>query len=178
MIGYANPPTQRHFLGFSNKAISANTSYKIAELIKKSSENPYIRHWAELITESVKDRDEVGEIKSIFSFLQDKTRYVRDPLGVEYIQTPPYILGRIELGTKPGLDCDDYTTLGLSLLRSLGYPTMIRLAGYGPSKDFSHVYGLVFSPKEDKWIVFDPIRKEKTLGWEAPYATIKADLEI
>jgi len=158
--------------------MSLNTAKEMASIIVSSSRNPQIRAWAEYIVSPVRDKDDVGEVQSIYNFLQAYTRYGKDPIGYEYIQTPPYVLARIELGERPSLDCDDYTVLGLSLLRALGYEVLIRLASYSPTMEFEHVYGLVYLPEKKKWVAFDPIRKEKPFGWEAPGPTALRDVEV
>lgn len=99
------PTTETFSLGMIPTQISRNTGLRMRDIIKKSAVNEYVRKWAEHITQDIIDRDEHGEIEAIFKFLQSKTRYVHDPRGHEYTQTPPYILKQIEVGTKPGLDC-------------------------------------------------------------------------
>lgn len=177
MFAYLNPPVETHFLGFGNTIISLNTAAKMREVIRTSAKNPYVRKWAEKIVERVVDRDRIGEIEVVYDFVQKSTRYANDPRGTEYIQTPPYLLTQIEMGDRPSLDCDDYTVLSLSLLRSLGYNTKIRIASYRPDKKFTHVYGLIEIPGEG-WVVFDGVRKDVPLGWEAPKATSIKDFLV
>lgn len=172
MFNYMNPPVENiASLGIGNAEISANTVSKMVDVIKQSSHNPYVRKWAEDIIQDVPDRNFWGEIEAVYNFVQDNTRYVYDPKGLEYFQTPPYVLQRIALNEKPSLDCDDYTLLTLSLLRSIGYNTKIRIASYEPNKKFTHVYGLVLITKPYEWVVLDAVRKDKYLGWEASDAT-------
>lgn len=177
MLTYLVPPTKTVSLGFGKVGVPKRTIARMKEIIRVSSKNPYIRAWAEKITGHLHDRDEEGEVDSIFSFLQNHTRYVRDPRGTEYIQTPPYILKRIEVTRDtPGLDCDDYTTLGLTLLRSIGYETRIRAVGYQANGKFSHVYGLVKVNR--RWMVFDAVRKDRPLGWEAKGKKVTMELKV
>lgn len=170
------PTTETFSLGMIPTQISRNTGLRMRDIIKKSAVNEYVRKWAEHITQDIIDRDEHGEIEAIFKFLQSKTRYVHDPRGHEYTQTPPYILKQIEVGTKPGLDCDDYTTLGLSLARSIGYATKIRIVSFRKNGAYSHVFGLV--QIRGKWTPFDAVRKDETLGWQAPGITRVLDIPV
>jgi len=158
-------PTKTEFLGFGSVTIPRNTGLKMRNLIRKYGIDEYVRKWAERITENVRDRDLRGEVNAIFKFLQRSTRYVNDPRGIEYVQAPPYVLKHIEIGRKPGLDCDDYTVTGLSLLKSIGYKTAIKITAYKGGR-FSHVYGMILI--RGKWVPFDCVRKDKELGWEAP----------
>ena len=167
MLNYLNPPITKHFLGFGPIAAPSNTVNKMILIIRESASNPYIRKWAEKIIERVPDRNEFMELDAIYRFLQTYTRYTKDMLEFEYIQTPVYILNQLEIGDVPSLDCDDYTVLSLSLLRSIGYDTSIKITGYNSlDKRFTHVYGIVYV--NDYPIIFDAIHKNKPLGWEPP----------
>lgn len=171
-----NAPVRYESLGFGRVGVPQRTASRMRSLILESSKNLYVRKWAERMVQDVVDRDEWGEGNAIFTFLQSHTRYAHDPRGVELIQTPPYVLRHFELGLVPSLDCDDYTVLSLSLLRSLGYSTLIRVAGYREDGKFSHVYGVV--KLNGEFVVFDPVRKDVEMGWEAPGAKRRMDVSV
>lgn len=173
---FLNPPIQKVFLGFGQDQIPKNTAYKMRDLIRQSAMNEYVRKWAEKIVEGVQDRDEAGEVGAVFDFMQAKTRYAHDIRGTEYIQTPPYVLKQIEIGSKPSLDCDDYVVTGLSLLRSIGYETGIRIASFRKDGKYKHVFGLV--KIKGQWTPFDAVRKDKQLGWEAPGITKAMNIAV
>jgi len=175
-LNFLNPLVRREFLGFGPVVVPRNTALKMRDMIREAAQNEYVRKWAEHITRGLRDRDEYGEVNAIFTFLQSKTRYVKDPRGFEYVQTPPYVLQQIDLGMQPGLDCDDYAVTGLSLLTALGYPTVIRVVGFMSDGKFSHVYGIVRVNGE--WMTFDPVRKDVALGWEAPGAKRRMDVPV
>lgn len=169
-----NPPVTLEGLGAFP---SRSTAYKMKKEIHKGSHTPYVRYWAEMIVEDIDDRDKLGEVGTVFDFIQKATRYANDPRGLEYIQTPQLILERIERGERPSLDCDDHTVLSLSLLRSLGYHTVIRVISIRRGKPYSHVYGLVeVFPK--KWVPFDAVRRDKELGWETSRIVRKFDIKV
>jgi len=171
-----NPPVRKEFLGFGRVNVPATTISRMRDIIKESGHSNYVREWAKHIIEDVPDRDEVGEVQAIFDFLQLHSRYTKDPKGMEYVQTPLFVLSQIGLGQIASLDCDDYTVTSLSLLRSIGYPVKIRATGYSNNKNFSHVYGLV--KIKGSWKVFDAVRKDEPLFWEAPGRTVTMDLEV
>lgn len=173
-INYQNPSVKKEHLGFGQSEVPRNTALKMRNIVKESSYNPYVRKWAEIIINDLDDRDEWGEVEAIFYFVRDYIRYVKDPKGMEYIQTPPYMLKTIEMEQKAAGDCDDQTVLTLSLLKSIGYRVAIRVTGYKPGK-YSHVYGLVNI--KNKWIPIDTVRKDKELGWEARGYQVM-DLEV
>lgn len=154
-------------IGHGDDAIYA-TVQRMASIIRESSKSPLIREWARTILERVQVNKKYDEAQAIHNFVRDNVRYTRDPHGWEYIQTPPVLLGGIEQylrrrAARPIGDCDDMTVLSLSLMKSVGFPVVIKTVGYGPR--FSHVYGMVYV--DGKWAVTDTVRPDKWLGWES-----------
>jgi transglutaminase-like putative cysteine protease len=163
-----NLPITTQFIGFGENSIY-NTVDKIHEIVKISSSNPYVRKWAEKIIENVPAKDKIGEVSAIHDFVKWKVRYTKDPLGMEYIQTPLVLLKAIELGEMPFGDCDDMSTLSLSLYRSIGYPVATKVTSYSPNKKYSHIYGLV--NVGGRWLPSDTTMSSHSIGWEAPQMT-------
>lgn len=162
-------PQREEYIGTGDTAIF-RTIDKMKDIILSSSRNPYVREWAKNIVANVAVNDKKGEAKAIFNFVRDNVRYTRDPLGFEYIQTPPTLLEDIRLyqerkGNRPAGDCDDMTVLSLSLLKSVGFPVAIKVVSFTNEKKFSHVYGLVKIGYE--WVSVDCVRPEKSMGWES-----------
>jgi len=157
---------------------------EMKRIIDISSKNPYVRKWAQKILSDIPVNRKFAEVSAVHNFVRDNIRYTRDPHGWEYIQTPPILLDGIdEIRTRraprPIGDCDDMTTLSLSLIKSIGYPVAIKVVGFKVVDSdgyvpFSHVYGLVFI--EGKWYPCDTVRPDQTLGWEA--IGIKRSVEV
>ena len=158
-------------IGSGDAAIS-ETVHRMAIIIDASSKNPLVREWARCILDGVVVNRKYDEAQAIHNFVRDHVRYTRDPHGWEYIQTPPILLAGIRqyldrVAPKPIGDCDDMTTLSLSIMKSVGFPVMIKTVGY--NSKFSHVYGMVYV--NGKWVVTDTVRPDKWFGWEAPNIT-------
>lgn len=155
---------------YSGDAGIYQTVAKMKQVINESARNPYIREWAKKIIAGVRVNDKKGEAEAVHNFVRDSVRYTRDPLGFEYIQTPPVLLEDIRLamegkGDRPTGDCDDMTVLSLSLLKSIGFPVAIKVVSFHNHKAFSHVFGLVQIGHE--WVPVDCVRPDRELGWEA-----------
>ena len=163
-----NTPITKHFIGFGEASIY-NTVDAIHKIVRSSSNNPYIRKWAEQIIENVPAKDKVGEVSAIHDFVKWHVRYTKDPLGMEYVQTPLILLKQIEQNETPMGDCDDMTTLSLSLYRSIGYPIATKVTSYTGDGKYSHIYGLVMI--NNMWIPSDTTMHQYNLGWEAPTMT-------
>jgi transglutaminase-like putative cysteine protease len=173
-------PYREEFIGYGDQAIY-NTVAKMKSIIQSSSKNPYVREWAKSIVAGVPVEDKQREAEAVFKFVQSNVRYTKDPLGWEYIQTPPVMLEDIRLykegkGDRPIGDCDDMTVLSLSLLRSIGFPVAIKVVSYNPERKFGHVYGLVNIKGE--WVPFDTVRPDKYMGWEAAGMTRVLEVKV
>lgn len=168
-------PFQRMNIGTGNSAIY-NTVAKMSQIVSESSKNPYIRKWAEHIVRSVIPGNKLHEANAIYLFVRDKTRYLNDPDGMEYLQTPLYVLQQLEKSIMPSLDCDDSTMLSLSLLKSIGFPVAIRIISTNASNAYSHVYGL-FSVN-NVWYPIDCIKRDKSFLWQASSVTRKETFKV
>ena len=162
-------PQSETYIGTGDQAIR-NTVAKMKDIIQQSSKNPYVREWARKIVARVKVNDKPGEAEAVFNFVRDHVRYTRDPLGFEYVQTPPVVLEDIRLftegrGDRPAGDCDDMTILSLSLLKSIGFNVAIKVVSFHNHKKFSHVYGLAQIGYD--WVPFDCVRPDQHMGWES-----------
>lgn len=162
-------PRSEEYIGTGDTAIH-NTVNRMKSIIVASSRNPYVREWAKKVVARVEVNDKKGEANVIYDFVRDNVRYTRDPLGFEYIQTPPVLLEDIRLykegkGDRPVGDCDDMTVLSLTLLKSIGFRVAIKVVSFHANKKYSHVYGLV--EIGNQWVPVDCVRPEKDMGWES-----------
>ena len=78
-------------------------------------------------------KDEHAEIAAIHYFCNEVVRYVKDPVGMEWVQTPA-----MTLEVMQG-DCDDKSTLCASLLMAIGHECRFVAVGHYPGT-YSHVY--------------------------------------
>lgn len=76
----------------------------------------------------------IRELSAIHSWVQNRIRYTKDPVDVEYIQTPAQtVLSGVG-------DCDDFTVLLGSLAESIGHPVDIKVVSRSAGREFHHVY--------------------------------------
>ncbi len=177
VIDESQETLREHEIGHGDAAIQ-RTVQKMAHIINMSSRNPLVREWARTVLANVMVNQKYDEAEAIHNFVRDNVRYTRDPYGWEYIQTPPIVLQGIRdfqqgKAARPIGDCDDMTVLSLSLMKSVGFPVVIKTVGYNGK--FSHVYGMVYVG--GRWIVTDTVRPDKWFGWESANITRVMELQ-
>lgn len=117
-------------------------------LTHEGKKSPLVRQVAVYLVQDLAQKDHLGEIRAVHSFVRDRIRYVRDIRGVETLHAADKIL------TDKQGDCDDKSILIASLLESLGYKTRFVAVGFHPpvkniagklkARDYSHVLAEVF----------------------------------
>ncbi len=90
----------------------------------------------------IAQRDEAGQARAVRAWVDSHFRFVKDPLGVELLETPSYLIAKVSKdGTVQG-DCDDAATLGAALCGAIGIPSTLYALGFGPvgsKPPYSHV---------------------------------------
>lgn len=143
------------------------TAFMMRSMVHDYKKHPDIRMLALNLVGFLDQKDHEGEINTIFKFVRDEIRYVQDIYEVETLQTPDKTL---EIGQG---DCDDKSTLLASLLESVGFRTLFKLAGYHGS-DFEHVY--VYVEGAGIAIHLDATEPDNA-GYEPPGATVSLYVE-
>ena len=160
----------------SGKEVVHNTLLRMKQLILDGAKNWEVRYAASQLVKDIPERDDFKEVNAIFKYVQHYARYTKDPYRVELLHSPEISLRLIREDGYAALDCDDYTILGLSLAKALGYQVALKVVSTQPSRKFHHVYGLVNT--QDRWYPFDAIRRTVPLGWESPNITRQSMMGI
>lgn len=154
---------------------SAGTMQTLAQmrrLAREGARSPIVRGIVASVLDSARvlPHDLRGETDALFRYVRDAIRFVRDPVGVEYLQGAEETL-RIGVG-----DCDDKSTLLASMLQSIGHDGVrFRVIGADPTRphSFTHVY--VVDRVNGLDIPLDTTYLENGLGWQHPAPSIVAD---
>lgn len=140
----------------SGEAGTYATVRLMRRFVQKFKKSLTVREAALSLVDGHPQKDWFAEVNSIFTWVRDHIRYVRDIHGVETLQTPVVTL---ELGAG---DCDDKSTLMAALLESVGYPTRFIAAGYRQRGNYSHVY--VEAKVGNRWVPLDATLLEQPMG--------------
>lgn len=98
-----------------------------------------------------------GVAQTIYRWINTHIRYVRDPVDIEWLQSPIVTL-------QKGMgDCDDLSILAASMLRSVGITTQFVLVKADPryKNIYSHIY-LEYQNGIGQWIPFDMTMHSRT----------------
>lgn len=141
------------------------------EVIKRSvfesQYKPVVRMLVEEVTKHLQSKDTVSEALAFYHLVLDRTRYMRDPRGVEYVRAPWVVVEQIMAGHTPGIDCDDATALICAMAAVSGaqcraVTVAFRNMHYQGRRQYSHVFAQIREPRTNKWITLDPVAGEKT----------------
>lgn len=124
------------------------TLRRMAGLVNRDVEHIDLRDAAVSIVDGIDGRDVLGQLAAIDAWLREHTRFLRDPVDDELLQTPRLMLAVIaRAGVAPG-DCDDVAMLGAALAKAIGIRARFVAESYlGPAAPLQHVYTVVLSPE-------------------------------
>lgn len=129
-------------------------------LAREGSRDIRVRNAAAQVIFLQPERSELHEVESLFNFVRDHIRYMRDPLFYEAVAVPAQVLS---LGYG---DCDDKSTLLAAMLESVGYLSRFVITGYADASRPEHVYLQVWV--NGQWIDADPT-EHHPLGYAPPH---------
>ena len=125
------------------------------------------RQLAESVCEGLASKDYVSEYLALYNFLLQRTRYMRDPRGVELVKAPYVICGQIMSGHRPSIDCDELSSTLAALITSVGgvadfCTVAFQRMFYQGRQQYSHVFCRALEPRTREWIILDPVAAERT----------------
>lgn len=131
---------------------------KVVGIMRKyamaACEDPDFREYVSDCCAGLLQGDYNGEILALYYDVCQNIRYMKDPLGVEMVQTPQRTL-KVRSG-----DCDDMATLLAAMLLAAGHRPRFCLVGFRPGGPPTHVYVEVAVP--GGWKTLDPVANRNT----------------
>lgn len=110
-------------------------------LVRQSLAVPIVRAAITSITTFAGSRDVPEQALRIKRFLEDHIRFLPDPIGVELLHTPEWMLREIQRKGIIAVDCDDAAVLGAALAMNAGIrPVFVAESYFFPGSPFQHVY--------------------------------------
>ncbi len=147
------------------------TVRRMRELVEAAKVLPETRAVVLTALHGIREKDTLGEMTALYEWVREHVRFIRDPVGVEYLQAPAYMLRQIAQEGVAAGDCDDASTLFAALAETAGYRTQFRVQA-PPGDTFKHI--LVDVQIGGKWVSFDPSQRRHGAGWR-PTALVERE---
>jgi len=84
--------------------------------------------------------DPRGQVRRIRDYVEGVTRWLPDPVGVEYLAGPAVLLREIDDHRRVGADCDDVAMLAAALLNAVGIRSRLVAVAFDPEGPYQHVF--------------------------------------
>lgn len=150
--------------GTPNNLVFQKVEY-IKHYIKQSSLYPEIKLTAESIVrdEDIPENDKMSTVKAVFNWVKEKVYYIKE--FPETFKAPWTMLEIIQQEGQVSGDCDDFTILLGSLLRSLGFRVAVVITQSRNKNTYTHVFLQVKFQSNGLWMSLDPTAKKRPMGW-------------
>lgn len=138
------------------------TLHKMRKLANDALRDPVVIQTARRIVENagVLGRNDADKFMAIRDWLAEHVQFMPDPVGIELLSTPRYMLDQIGRFYFVSGDCDDAAILGAALGKAVGLQAKFRALAFGSkSRPFSHVYTLLLVRKT--WANLDVTRSQR-----------------
>lgn len=134
-------PTDRLEGWQATQGSAPTTLSRMAANIRSALRDPAVVEVARGIIAKVTPRDCEGQARAIRAWVDARFRFVRDPLGVELLESPAFHLSRIKAYGFVQGDCDDAATITAALGMAVGIPAVLHaVAFFTPDAPFAHVF--------------------------------------
>lgn len=131
--------------------------HTVSQLMFEYGTDPEIRRFTTSLFNGCGHDDRSCQFNAVVDFMTDKVRYVRDPLGIEYVRSPTALLREYrEFGMANG-DCDDQVLFAGSMLFSIGFETRPIGLNLFTQDYYDHV-ALQVMKDSGEYITYDPCR--------------------
>lgn len=170
--------TIRYRLGYGASDAEQITQ-TLSRLIFEYGTDPKVRRFTTPLLEDCGHDDRQGQIKCVTGFMADHVRYVRDPLGVEYVRAPTRMIEEYEKFELANGDCDDQVLFSGAMLYSIGFDCRPIGLNLHTDEYFDHV-AMQIRLDDGKLLTYDPCRpsdpfkEPEKLYLAAPWASSTA----
>jgi hypothetical protein len=132
------------------------TLKKMRQLVNGSLVDPLVVETAKWVVADA-GVNQLQQAYCIGRWMGEHWRFVQDPVDVELLHTPRYMLLAIQSSRAMAGDCDDAAILGAALGKAVGLRARFRALGFqGRSGPLTHVIADVRTPQG--WVQLDVTR--------------------
>lgn len=132
---------------------------RMRALVNASLVDPVVINTAKGIVSMLPARAYVDHIRAVRDWMSDRFLFCKDPLGVELLHEPRYLLDIISRSFYAQGDCDDAAILSAALIKAIGLRARFVAVGFlGESGPLVHVYTIAEDPVTGRWYELDTTR--------------------
>lgn len=148
------------------------TLRKMAELARATIHDPRFRmRVLNAALANAAPRDEAGQAAALLDWVRARIAYVKDPVGVEWPQSPSVAL-RVGAG-----DCDDLSTCYAAAVMAIGIPArFVAATGKANDPEWRHVWTEILL--DGRWVPVDASHPTAPIGWQVQPQFRRAVLEV
>lgn len=132
----------RQDIGWGDGA-SIATLHKMRSMVNNAIMLPIVVETAHSIVRGQRARDYHNMALAVRYWLAQNFRFVSDPVGVELVRTPDYLLRQFHTYGYMSGDCDDVAVLGAALGKAVGIPAKFVAIGFKIGGSLAHVFTLL-----------------------------------
>lgn len=147
---------------------TVKTLKEMHKLARDGAADPVVIRAAQSAVRRATERSDRATCQALLDNVKRRMRYTPDPLDVELVKSPRFMVEQSDLHGIEPMDCDDASTLLASMLGAVGIKssfTVVSADGSRP-KEWSHVY--VTAQTKDGPIPLDPIVRKYQAGDQVP----------
>lgn len=122
---------------------SLATLHKMRSVANDAIQMPIVVETAHTIIRGQRARDFQNMALAVRYFLAQNFRFVPDPIGVELVRTPEYMIRQYHTFGYISGDCDDVAVLGAALGKAVGVPAKFVAIGFRTFGSLVHVFTLL-----------------------------------
>lgn len=130
-------------------------------LVRQGIRDPEVVLYAQQAVRGAPEYGQRAELDAILDDVRRTMRYTLDPVGVETVKSPSFILREIRDRGRAVMDCDDASVWTAALVRSVGMNTRWKVIQDDPT-EFTHVF--LEAEADGRWIPVDPIARTMRAG--------------
>lgn len=119
---------------------SVATLAKMRSIVNASLVNPIVIAEGHRIANHIQARDYFAIAQTIRFFLAQNFRFIADPIGIELVRTPEFLLRQFNANGYMTGDCDDAAVIGAALGKAVGIPANFVAVGFKRNGPLLHVF--------------------------------------
>lgn len=120
------------------------TIREMRRVVDRGVRDPLTHQVASFVVSGVLEHGPPAIVGAIRGWLDSRIVFQADPVGVEMLREVREMLLEIARNGQAQVDCDDISTLGAALAKTVGIPARFTVLAFPPRNRFQHVYAELF----------------------------------